>query len=184
MTTAFEVTRSRAAIGGTVTDLRSGAGLAGATVEVLPLGVRASTGPDGFYGFIDLPPGTYSLRVSLASLGSRYGSVTVDGVVVGTDAQGHPVLDGKANIALPPTRLIGTVKRADTQAPIAGAEVRTRTGGDVARSNNLGAYVLTGVEAGAQSVRASAPGLVTASVTITPVAGQDLSFDFALSAGQ
>jgi hypothetical protein len=184
VTTAFEVTRSHAAIGGTVTDSRSGAALAGATVEVLPLGVKASTGPDGFYGFLDLPPGTYSLRASLASPSSGYGSVTVGGVVVGTDPQGHPVLDGKASIALPPTRLIGIVKRADTQAPIAGAEVRVRTGGAVTRSNTLGQYVLTGVEAGAQSVRASAPGFATASVTITTVAGQDTSFDFALSAGQ
>ena len=59
-----------------------------------------------------------------------------------------------------------------------------RTGDAVTRSNTLGQYVLTGVEAGARSVRASAAGFTTASATVTPVAGQDLSFDFALSAGQ
>src|SRR5262249_49173319 len=141
----------------------SGAGIPGATVEVVGQGEQTQTRADGFYHFLDLPDGSYTLQAAAPGLGSRYAGVTVAGVLVAGDSAGRPVLDPRGDLGLPPTRLTGRVQRTGSLAPIARAEVRLRAGGVKTTSNNLGQYVLSAVEAGTQTVQTSASGFTTTS---------------------
>jgi hypothetical protein len=177
----IEIIRHRAAICGYVRDANSGDAIAGATVEVVGQDTRTQTRFDGFYYFVDLPDGAYTLQATAPALGRRYAGVTVAGVTVADDGAGRPALDPKGNLALPPTRLSGRVQRADTLAPIARAEVRLPATGVKAISNNLGQYMLSAVEAGTQTVRISAPGFTTNSQSVTLSAGQNSVVDFTLA---
>jgi hypothetical protein len=177
----LELVRHRAAICGYVRDANSGAGISGATVALAGQEARTQTRADGFYYFVDLPDGAYTLQATVPPLGSRYAGVSVAGVTVAGDGAGRPVLDPKGNLALQPTRLSGRVLRAGSLAPIARAEVRLRAGGVKTLSNNLGQYLLSAVEAGTQSVQISAPGLVLASQSVTLNAGQNTVVDFTLA---
>lgn len=177
----IEITRHRAAICGYVRDASSGAGIAGATVELVGREARTETRVDGFYDFLDLTDGSYTVRATAPALGSRYADVTVAGITVASDAVGRPALDPKGNLALPPTRLSGRVQRAGPLAPIARAEVRLRASGVKAMSNNLGQYMLSAVEAGTQTVQVSAPGFTTNSQSVTLDAGQNTVVDFILA---
>jgi hypothetical protein len=177
----LEIWKHRAAICGYVRDASSGVGIPGATVVLVDPDVTTKTRADGFYHFLDLPNGSYTLQATAPAQGSRYAGVTVAGVAVASDAAGRPVLDPQGNLGLPPTRLSGRVQRADTLAPIARAEVRLRASGAKTMSNNLGQYALSAVEAGAQTVRISAPGFTTHSQSVTLGAGQNTVVDFNLT---
>lgn len=172
--------RHRAAIGGYVSDAVSGIAIAGATVELAPTSLQTRTRPDGFYYFLDLPDGLYTLHAAAPALASRYGTVTATGVAVASDAAGRPIVDPKANLGLPPTQLTGVVRRSDTLAAIAYAEVRLRASNIKTRSSKLGQYVLPAVEAGTQTVQVSAPGFVTSSQAVTLGAGEETVVDFSL----
>jgi Carboxypeptidase regulatory-like domain len=171
----------RAAICGYVRDASSGTGIFGATVELVGREVQTATRVDGFYCFLDLPDGAYTLHATAPALGSRYGGVTVAGVAVADDGVGRPLFDPKGNLVLPPTRLSGRVQRAGTLAPIARAEVRLRASGVKAISDNLGQYLISAVEAGSQTVQIFAPGFITTSQSVTLEAGQNTVADFTLT---
>jgi outer membrane receptor protein involved in Fe transport len=68
-------------IAGTVTEQDRGDPLAGANVTVLGTRLGASTAPDGTYFVLNIPPGTYDLRVTLIG----YASTTVKNVRVEVD---------------------------------------------------------------------------------------------------
>lgn len=173
--------RHRAAICGYVRDADSGVGISGATVAIAGGPSRTQTRAGGFYYFVDLPDGAYTLQAAAPALGSRYAGVSVAGVTTARDGAGRPVLDPKGNLALPPTRLSGRVQRTGTLAPVARAEVRLRAGGVKTLSNNLGQYLFSAVEAGTQTVQISAPGFVPASQSVTLNAGQNTVVDFTLA---
>ncbi len=173
--------RHRAAICGYVRDAQSGTGIPGATVEIVGAGARTETRADGFYYFVDLADGSYTLRAAAPALSRRYASVTVAGVTVASDAAGRPAFDPKGNLGLPPTRLSGRVQRAGSLAPIARAEVRLRASGEKTMSNNLGQYQLSAIEAGTQTVQISAAGFAAKPQSVTLNAGQNTAADFTLA---
>jgi len=179
--TTIETVRHRAAICGYVSDAVSGEAIAGATVELAAQGLQARTRDDGFYAFLDLPDGSYTLRASAPQLGSTYGTVTAVGVAVASDGSGRPVLDSRGNLALPPTKLSGVVRRSDTMAPIAYADVFLRASLVRTKSNKVGQYSASAVEAGTQTVQVSAPGFTAASQSVTLNAGQSTTTDFTLT---
>jgi hypothetical protein len=173
--------RHRAAISGYVSDAVSGTGIAGATVTLEGQDQQTLTGADGFYFFLDLPNGSYTLHAEAPALGSRYGAVTAAGVAVASDGAGRPLFDPKGNLALPPTRLTGLVRRSDNLAPIAYADVQLRASRVAVKSNKLGQYGLTAVEAGTQTVQVAAPGFATISQPVSLSAGQSRVVDFNLT---
>jgi len=177
-----ETVRHRAAICGYVSDASSGAGIAGATVELAAQGLQTQTRADGFYNFLDLPDGSYTLHATAPQLGSCYGTVTVAGVSVASDGEGRPLLDPKGNLGLRPTRLSGLVQRSDNLAPIAYADVFLRASNLKTKSDKLGQYVVSAVEAGTQTVQVSAPGFTTVSQSVSLNAGQNTAVDFKLTA--
>ncbi len=52
-------------IGGFITDKNNGEGLVGPNIEIVGLGLGATTDLDGAYIILNVPPGTYTLRVSM-----------------------------------------------------------------------------------------------------------------------
>src|SRR6185295_7238261 len=125
-TGTWEIVRHRAVIAGRVTDARTGRPLPGARVEITA-GPPAFTGrpallarqhgsrwetmaerpdrtraaADGFFRFLDLPAGPYTLTGSLPGSGSRYGTATAQ-VALTVDGQGNVSLQ-TAVLALPAT---------------------------------------------------------------------------------
>ena len=110
----------RAAIAGYVTDAITGKGILSAAVKVVGKNLRTLTREDGFFYFVNLEKGEYELSI-LVPQGSRssYGgsddepTARIPGVTVNSD--GKPIFDLKANVALYPTRLVGSVKGSDNQ---------------------------------------------------------------------
>ena len=78
-TTLFAGTTGK--IAGTVTEQGRGEPLAGANVTVVGTRLGASTGPDGSYFILNVPPGVYDLRVTLIG----YASTTITNVRVEVD---------------------------------------------------------------------------------------------------
>ena len=178
---AVEIVRHRAAICGYLSDASSGVGIAGATVGIPGNGLQTQTDADGFYYFLDLADGSYTLQAAAPALGSRYGAVTVSGVTVASDGNGHPVLDAKGNLALPATALTGLVRRSDTLAPIPYADVLLRASNTQVKTNKAGQYALSAVEAGTQTVQVSAIGFATLSQPVGLSAGQNTVVNFNLT---
>jgi hypothetical protein len=91
------------------------------------------------------------------------------------------VFDARANFTLPPTRLAGVVRRRDTSAPVAYADVHLRASNVKTTCNKLGQYALSAVEAGTQTVQVSAAGFTAASQVVTLEAGKDTVVEFSLT---
>src|SRR5215212_424319 len=145
---AFETFRHRAVIAGRVTDAQTGKPLPGARVAITS-GPEVTTAGDGFYRFLDLPAGTYTLTASLPGSGSRYGTESGQ-VVLGEDLE-------TVDLELPATTVKGKVKDQAGQA-VRMAEVRVQGSGESAWSDAQGNYALSGVEAGARRIEVSARG--------------------------
>lgn len=177
----IERIRHRAAISGHVVDAVSRTPIAGARVSLVTPAREFRTRADGFYFFIDLPDGNYALRADAPAWGSRYGSASVPAVAVGSAGNGSPLFDPRAEIALPPTRLTGTVRRSTDSAAVPFTEVRLSASGDKAVCDKDGRYVLFPVEAGAQGVRVLAPGFAILSASVTLNTGQQTTADFTLT---
>ena len=153
---AFETFRHRAAIAGRVTDAQTGKPLPGARVAITS-GPEVFTAGDGFYRFLDLPAGTYTLTASLPGSGSRYGTESGQ-VVLGEDLE-------TVDLELPATTVKGKVKDQAGQA-VRMAEVRVQGSGESAWSDAQGNYALSGVEAGARRIEVSARGFQKVSETV------------------
>jgi hypothetical protein len=177
---AVEEVRHLVALAGRVTDAATGQPVAGAQVAIttapqaftdrlalaaLAAGAgwaalaerpdRTLTRADGSFYFVDLPDGSYGLTASLPAAGPRYGTVSATATVT-RDAQGglKPVL---TVLALPPTQVGGTVQGPD-QKPLLLAEVMMVGSGERTLTDAAGSYRLLGVEPGARTVEATAPG--------------------------
>ena len=68
-------------IAGKITDADTGEPLLGANIIILETSMGAAADYDGDYFIINIPPGTYQLKISMLS----YASVTITNVVVNTD---------------------------------------------------------------------------------------------------
>jgi len=178
---AMETTRRRVAIAGIVTDAVTGRGLAGAIVKITAKNLQAVTRNDGSYFFTDLGAGKYTLNAAAPDQGSRYGAVKITNVIVQNAADNRPVFDGKANVALPPTRVSGTVKRSSDGKPLQGVAVKIRGSEAKTVTDENGKYLLTGFHAGAPTVEASGAGYAAAARKATLTAGAESIADFSLS---
>jgi len=77
--------------GGTVTDATTlGAGVAGATVDIITLGITAITQSDGTYTFPSVPAGTYTVEISAAGYQTQQTSVTITTAYSTIDFQLQP----------------------------------------------------------------------------------------------
>jgi len=177
----IETIRHRAAICGHVTDAQSGAPIGGALVSLVQPPRDTRTRADGFYFFTDLEDGHYALQVSAPALGSRYGTAIAATVAVGSDGKGSPLLDPRGELALPSTRLSGTVSRSSDGTPVAFAQVLLPASGIRTLSDKVGHYQLGAIEAGAQRVQVTATGFTSFNGTVTLLAGQALANDIAMT---
>ena len=153
---AFETFRHRASIAGRVTDSQTGRPVPGARVEV-PGGPWILAAGDGFFRFLDLRPGSYTLTASLPGAGSRYG-MAVKAVTLGEDLE-------TVDLELPATTVKGKVRDQSGQA-VRMAEVRVQGSGESAWSDAQGNYALSGVEAGSRRIAVSARGFQKISETV------------------
>ncbi|TAH36764.1 MAG: sigma-70 family RNA polymerase sigma factor [Planctomycetota bacterium] len=139
-----------ASVYGRITDARSGAPIAGATVEAwkapiwVPGDHRAAAVSDagGFFHLQALRPDLFTLKVDAAGYAKDWGSQSIL-LAEGEQRRMDLTLD-------PGTSIRGRVADGRTGAAIAGALVRLRTGGahNVAGTDDEGRYVLRGVPAG------------------------------------
>lgn len=173
--------RHRAAIAGHVVDAVSGLGIGDALITIPALDIETHSRPDGFYAFLDLPDGAYALTATAPALGRRYGSVTVGGIVVASTADGRPILDPKGRLPLPPTRLRGTVHRADTSAPIPRAQVRLRASAVAVLCDATGSYHVDALEAGTQTAVVTASGFISHSEQVVLTVGEEAILNFNLN---
>jgi Carboxypeptidase regulatory-like domain len=156
---AFEIFRHRASIAGRVTDAQTGKPLPGVRVEITA-GPEVFTAGDGFFCFLNLPAGSYTLTASLPRSGSRYGTKSAQ-VTLGHAGDTLETVD----LALPATTVKGKVKDQSGQA-VKMAEVSVQGSGESAWSDALGNYALNGVEAGARRIAVSARGFQKVSETV------------------
>lgn len=153
---AFESFSHRASIAGRVTDAQTGKPVPGALIDA-GNNRKVFTAGDGFYRFLDLPEGSYTLTASLPKSGSRYGTASAT-VTLGEDLE-------MIDLELPATTVKGKVKDQSGQA-VRMAEVRVQGSGESAWSDAQGNYVLSGVEAGSRRIAVSARGFQNVSETV------------------
>lgn len=125
---------------------------------------------NGFFYFMDLPPGEYTLKVSAPKLESRYEK----------KEQKVTVPNLQANVQLSPTRLVGHVKRSDNNEPIAKALVKLGGSEYQTLTNDKGEYILLGIVASKPTVQVSHPKFEQSSKQVELIAGIEHIQDFSL----
>lgn len=99
---------------------------------------RAITAIDGYFYFIDLPDGEYTLKATLPGASNRYDSAEIK-VSLTTPKY-------NANITLPPSGIKGQLK--DKEGHFIGrAKVQIQGSGEYTFSDDEGKYLLSGLEA-------------------------------------
>lgn len=178
--------RHRAAIAGHITDGVNGKGIPCVEVKLEGKNVHTLTGEDGFYYFLDLEKGEYQLNIFVPKDSRRiYGgsddkpTTSIQGI--GVESDGKPVFDLKANVALYPTRLGGSVKSIDNQNPVPHAIIKLRGSEIQTLSDKDGKYLLSGFPAGTYTIQVFAEGFQIASELVAIAAGSDTKKDFGLS---
>src|SRR5690349_11125160 len=130
---AWAVGETNGRLGGTVTEAQTGAPVPGATVTVsggsLIGGPRTvTTGDDGHYEFVELPPGSYNVEVSYSGVKPiRRRIVVRQGELAPLDiAWSAELAEAEVTVVVeerhltkPDTTMSGTVISNDTQAKIA-----------------------------------------------------------------
>jgi hypothetical protein len=117
----------------------------GADWETLPERPdRTRTAVDGYFYFVDLPDGNYTLTAILPGTSTRYDSAQTTVIVPSRDNEGKPKF--AANIDLPPSGIKGQIKNQGSDA-VAKAKVQIQGSGEYTFSNDEGKYLLSGLEA-------------------------------------
>lgn len=142
---------------------------------------RTQSKPNGLFYFLDLPDGEYSLQVSMASSGRRYGKLKAS-AKVSRDAGGNMAWVF-VRCALPPTLVKGKVTGSGQEAGIPLARVRVKGSGERAFTDAQGQYVLTGIEPGKKrTLQVSAQGFPEEAQEFTLLeAGASKKVDFKLA---
>jgi uncharacterized surface anchored protein len=170
--------RNAGAAAGTVSDLLTGAPVAGAAVDLLAaqsLPVATTTsGPDGGYDFLDQLTGSYLVRASAAGYGT-----SVLGAVV------PPGAATIINLALTPepASVTGLVLAAESGLPLDGATVRASHAGafvGTATTDPSGLYLLSGLAEGTYVLTALTTDYQLLSLGLTLAPGQVATADFTL----
>jgi hypothetical protein len=107
---------------------------------------RTQSRPDGLFYFLDLPDGDYGLRISMPSLGRRYGGLEVP-ATVSRDKDGN-IKFRLLRCALPPTLVRGRVTAPGQEAGVPLARIRVKGSGERGFTDSQGQFVLTGIEPG------------------------------------
>jgi hypothetical protein len=136
---------------------------------------RVTTKEDGFFHFMDLPDGVYTLSFSVPRQGSRYGTAQQDFAVV-RDVNGNIALTIQP-IELTPTgasgKVLGYVAPGDPNTlPLPMALIRVLGSGEQTYSGPDGGYAVVGVDPGGRHLSITAPGYQPATRTTTIVKGQ------------
>jgi hypothetical protein len=118
---------------------------------------RVHSRADGAFYFVDLPAGSYRLRVSAPVLGTRYGVVEMGPCEVQAVPENGPFTVVQADVNLPPTRIHGTVTDGMTGKPIPGASVRLLGDTVVVKTGDDGTYDLSQQIAGEPTLQVTAP---------------------------
>ncbi len=112
---------------------------------------RTRTDGDGYFYFLDLPDGDYTLRVDLPGVGTRYGNPTASVTV----SQGVQVSITK--ISLLTTSLSGNITGVNSR-PLVMAKVQVEGSGEYTFSDSQGNYRLTALESGNRRIKITAQG--------------------------
>jgi hypothetical protein len=107
---------------------------------------RTQSRADGLFYFLDLPDGDYRLRVSMPSLGNRFGKLEI-AAKVSRDAGGN-VKFGLLRCPLPPTVVRGKVTGSGQESGVPLARVRVKGSGERAFTDSQGQFVLSAIEPG------------------------------------
>lgn len=110
---------------------------------------RTQTRPDGYFYFLDLPDGDYTLSADWPEAGTRYGRSEPQNVTVSRDSEGEINNQDMLTIDLPPTSLKGKIKDAEGQ-DVVMAKVRLEGSSEYTYSDGKGNYSLIGLEASDQ----------------------------------
>ena len=148
---------------------------------------RKITSVDGYFYFVDLPNGDYTLRGSLPNSGTRYGTAEASATV--SREPPDNINRVTANIALPPTAIKGQIVD-DNGDPVGMAKVQIQGSSEYAFSDGDGNYFLSNLEASPNpetgrtaKVSVSARGYYPNSKTVELFKGQVVKeYDFTLSA--
>ncbi len=144
-----------------------------ATVTIVDLKIEYTTDSNGFYQFVDVPVGTYTITASADGYQESSQSVTVTVTEKGNqvDFSLTPISTGN---------ITGVVSDANTGVGISGATVSTNAGGSTTDSN--GSYTLSNVAAGTYDLTASKDGYNSETVSgVTVTAGGTTSVNFSLT---
>lgn len=190
----------RLAVAGRVTDAVTGRPLAGALAQITtapkefrawteirgaelasrtPPGTppeRAVSDADGWFRYLDLPAGKYTIDVSLPPAGSRYGAARAKTEVSAASAAAWV----DASVSLPPTTVRGTV-RDDAGLAVPMAEVKVKGSLETTYTDRDGAYTLVAVEAGARVLSVRARGFAPAEAAVKLAEGKQKTQDVALA---
>lgn len=180
MPPVIETTRHKASIAGYVTDAVTGLPIPDAIVLLIGKTQQVVTRKDGFYHFVDLKLGTYSISVTAPLCGTRYGTGKVLGILAQNAPDGRSKIDPKASLALPPTTLTGTIRQSSDGTAVKGAVIRLLGSESRTVSDKDGNYMLAGITASSPNVQVSAPGFVTAVQKTKLTAGLATQLSFSL----
>ncbi len=190
--------RPQVAIAGRVTEVDTAYPLAGVQIRLTavpaelqqrwrlqalanqPTRDHTPTRTDGFFYFLDLPPGEYGLQASVPQGGSRY--LPVEQTLTLTTQANGTIQPQFLDLVMPTTRLRGTIHNAAAE-PVAMAFIQLVGSGDRVFSNPDGTYQFAALEASPQlrPVQVSAKGYIPLTQTIILQSGQVQTLDFTLT---
>ncbi len=172
----FDVDPNFASLEGVITDATSGQPLAGAALQVLSLGIEATTDESGFFKF-NVDPGSYELSVSAFGYQTAVVPISVSDGDVSDQSRGLARAPGAA--------LQGRVIRWLNGAAVSGATVEVLGSGattlQTAETNLVGDYVFPHLPAGTHTVRVSHPGLGEVEESVSIGSGGPSTLDVGLS---
>jgi len=162
---------------GTVIDAVNLNSLTGATVRVIGSPLNTSTDANGRFTLSDIPAGSVTVEVVLPGYAPTLYAVS---------APSGGVLDlGKIRLVSGPNgttgTIVGSITDAQTGSPLRGVEVSiSGTANQVAYTNEVGNFDITGVQPGNVTISAALSGYRTAIGSANIVAGTTLNFTVAL----
>lgn len=162
--------RTASPLAGVVVTITSGPAAWTARLAALHQGQPAArpdqqlTDAQGFFRWLDLPAGAYTLGAALP--GTRYAAATGSVTLVSTAV-------GSLELPLAPTAVTGIVKAGAPATPLAMARVRFPDSDDVGYTAADGSFTLSPVEVGAgRLLEVSAQNFITATQVVTLSQGQ------------
>lgn len=136
---------------------------------------RKITASDGYFYFVDLPIGEYTLKASLPNSGTRYKAGTTT-IQISNSINGI-TLPTITNIVLLPTGIKGKIVDADQQKAIVNARVQIKGSRESTFSDKLGNYSLLGLES-------SKSGQRNVTIIVTAVGYQEVSQSLVINHGE